>query len=496
MKTIIYLIFIITLVSCEDFLEENAKSFIASSNFFENEEQAISGINSAYGSLRNEGVNLEFLYMNDVSADDLIPKVGQPSDRVAMDLQVYASEHTFLYEIWKNQYEGINRANVVLSEVNDSNVSTELMKRLHAEAKFLRAFYHFRLVRWFGDVPLMTKDTRSTEESVLFPVRTPSEDVYAQIIEDLKYAEVNLDNKYSYGDENYYRATKGAAKALLAKVYITMAGNPLLDISKWILAKEKCNEIIEDKEVYGYKLVSNITDIFDVDKEALNTEHIWSLPGSTGLSVDGWYYTRMKRYFVTWTSILPTNEVLGTSTFGAISIWDDSNDFRRKVALAAKSGNSITDVDNSGTKVCGKYWDPEQDAYARNDFPYIRFSEVYYMLAETLVETNDDLDAALDIINMFRDRAGVLPIDYTDSVDLRKIIHDEKRKEFLFEGKRRYDLIRWGEYVDTMIAHGEKQFGPGELNKMAHTSERNTLFPLPYIEYIANKNLRPQNYDY
>jgi hypothetical protein len=499
MKKSKYILLIIALIfiSCdEEFLEEDPKSFIASSNFYQTDDQAISGINAAYGSLRNEGVRLEFIYMDDVSADDLVPTPGQPNDRLQLDRMVYTSEHAYLYTMWKNQYQGINRANTALTQLEDGNISTTLAKRLEGEARFLRAFYHFRLVRWFGDVPLMTEDTRSAEESELYPSRTPSAEVYAQIIEDLKFAEENLNDKYEYGNPDYYRATKGSAKALLAKVYLTMAGYPLNDELKWQLAKEKSQEIIDNKAKYGYELVDNIADIFNVNKEASNTEQIWSLPATTGLSVNGWYYTRMKRYFITWTSIRPTNEVLGTSEYSSISIWDDPNDLRRKAALATKSGSGITDVDSVGVKVVGKYWDAEQDAYARNDYPYIRFSEVYYILAEAIVETGGDLDRAMDIINMFRTRAGVAPLSYTDANDIRQIIHDEKRKEFLFEGKRRSDLIRWGEYVDAMIAHGERQFGPGNLNEIGHTGERNTLFPLPLTEFIANKNLRPQNFDY
>jgi starch-binding outer membrane protein, SusD/RagB family len=498
------LLFFILFTSCESYLDENPKGYITPLNFYSTNVEAIGAVNSVYAALREESVNLPFMFLNEVSIDDITLPITTTGDRLEIENLVYSAQHNYLIPVWTNSYNAINRANTVLQYVDSANITPSLTRRIYGEARFLRAFHYFRLVRWFGDIPLMTKATQNPDPVVLYPSRNSVAQVYSQIIDDLKYAEINLDEKYAYTSSDYYRATQGAAKSLLAKVYLTMAGHPLQDLSKLPLAAQKCNEVISNSATYGYALMTNVKDIFDVSKESTNTENIWVLPATSQLSAGGWYFTRMHQWFFVWASLIPTNEVLGLDSYKAISIWGVNNsekrDLRRKSALARKSSNSLQDIDFiSGTPIVGKYIDMVNTSDAGNDYPFIRYTDVYYMLAESLMEQGGKvkMDSAMNIINQFRLRAAVDPIlSYTDQAELRSIIKAERRKEFLFEGHRWTDLVRWGDLIPVMQAHGLKQYPKDSVNRFLNVSVRNTLFPLPFKETASNPNLKPQNFDY
>jgi hypothetical protein len=290
-----------------------------------------------------------------------------------------------------------------------------------------------------------------------------------------------------------------------------MAGHPLNDHSKWQMAADKSKEVIDDKAKYGYELMTNLGEIFDPLNESNNTEFIWGLPGSSRLSAGGWYFTRMHQWYFTWASLIPTFEIYGVDSYRTLSIWGqnntEKNDLRRKASIGRKPNSStVADIDTpSGTIIVRKYIDLANGSDASNDYPFIRFTDVYYTYAEALMELGDatSMDEAKDIINIFRQRAGVGDISYTDQSDLRIKIRNERRKEFLFEGHRWTDLVRWGKFVDVMKAHGSKQYVPSDRfnpdhpdNPLLHVAERNVLFPLPFGEWAANPNLRPQNFDY
>jgi hypothetical protein len=191
--------------------------------------------------------------------------------------------------------------------VDSINVTPSLTRRIHGEAKFLRAFYYFRLVQLYGNVPLLLTPTTADN---LNPSRTATLKVYEQIIEDLKYAEINLVDKYSYTDPaNGGRVTAAAAKALLGKVYLTMAGYPVMDVSKYQLAFDKLNEVIVNKAIYGLEVVTNFADIFNVTRKAANTENLFYYRGTSGLSADLRAFTRLRYMFITFSMIIPTREV-------------------------------------------------------------------------------------------------------------------------------------------------------------------------------------------
>lgn len=497
MKKQLYLSFIaglLVLTGCAKFLEEDPKSLIASTNFYKTNADAISAINGAYTAMRPD-VTAAFhvTWINEVTSDDATLGGTALGERLELSNQVYTAQHQFIQGIWNTAYNVINRANSVLANVDSAFVSPKLCRRLYGEARFLRAFYYFRLVRLYGDVPLLLEPSSSTN---LYPSRTDSKEIYQQIIKDLQYAEIHLDEKYAHNDPlNGGRATIGAAKALLGHVYVTMAGYPLNDTGKWQAAANKLNEVISERNRYGYEFMPAYSDIFNRSKKNSNTELIFYYSGTSGVASALLAYTRMQYWYWSFRTIIPTKEVTNR-------LYEPA-DQRRLVNMGKKSGTQLLPITNaSGSVVIAKYAGPEltNNADSDHDYPAIRYSDVLLLYAESLIELggNSNLDAASVIINQIRLAHGgsaLAALSYTNQADLRAKLRIERRKELLFENHRRYDLIRWGSFVQTLKASMADEHNR-PIEEYNYINDNMLLLPLPYNDFIANPNLRPQNPGY
>jgi hypothetical protein len=497
MKRQFYLFYIVSiwvLSGCAKFLQEDPKSLIASTNFYKTNADAISAINGAYTAMRPD-VTAAFhvTWINEVTSDDGTLGGTALGERLELSNQVYTAQHLFIQGVWNVAYNVINRANSVLANVDSAFVSPSLCRRLYGEARFLRAFYYFRLVRLYGDVPLLLEPSSSSN---LYPPRTDVKEIYEQIIKDLQYAEVNLDEKYAHNDPlNGGRATMGAAKALLGHVYVTMAGYPVYDTGKWQAAADKLNEVISERSRYGYEFMPVYKDIFDRAKRNSNTELIFYYPGTSGVAAALLAYTRMQYWYWSFRTVIPTKEVTN-------SLYEPE-DQRRFVNMGKKVGSTLQPITNaSGAVVIAKYAGPAltNNADSDHDFPAMRYSDVLLLYAESLVELggSSNLSAAAAIINQIRSAHGgsALPaLSYTDQQDLREKLRVERRRELLFENHRRYDLIRWGIFVHTLKASMANEHNR-PVEEYNYINDNMLLLPLPYNDFIANPNLRPQNPGY
>lgn len=290
-------------VSCEEFLEEDPKGLITTDKFFKTEDDLIAAVNGIYQSMRYDVYELTPIYVPELISDDAMLPETDIFARVEIENLTYTSQHLQIRNIWSNAYTSIERANVVLAEAKQvKGIRKEVLERVWAEARFLRAFYYFRLVQLFGDTPLLLEPA-SVAKNNLTPVRAPEAEVYKAIIEDLQYAEKFLGDSYYYTDDkNGGRAIKFSAKALLGKVYLTMAGYPLKDVSKYQLAIEKLKEIIDTRNNYDYKLSlnNNYADIFSSSPsvKAADRERIFYTKGVSGLPSALQGFTRMKALYI------------------------------------------------------------------------------------------------------------------------------------------------------------------------------------------------------
>ena len=225
--------------------------------------------------------------------------------------------------------------------------------------------------------------------------------------------------------------------------------------------------------------MTNYSAMFNTTGKANDLENLFYFRGTSGLSPAAAAYTRMKWTFIQYTYVIPTNEI---KTLYEIS------DLRKSVSL------------NSNASKINKYNDLSTAGYNDNadDYHVIRYSDVLMMYAETLIELETDttgittnLDNALSIINKIRQAhggSGIRPISYINKSDLSNQYRLERRKEFLFEGNRLYDLLRWGVFVPTIKANLSLQTGK-PITTFDYITEKYNLFPLPYKDLVVNPNL-------
>ncbi len=219
MKNILSIALISALLCCGACsLEEVPPSNLAPLNFYKNAGDAVAAVNAIYdvsNQIGPESRNL--IIMGDLPSDDVNP-LANNNDRIQIWNFQTVPTNAIVAQTWQVLYQGVNRANAAIDRLPAILMDENLKKRLLGEAKFMRAFYYFYLVRWYGGVPLMLTETLSLSAGK-DAVRASAEEVYAQIIQDLTEAEASLPDKFTDADAG--RATAGAAKGVLVKVYLT-----------------------------------------------------------------------------------------------------------------------------------------------------------------------------------------------------------------------------------------------------------------------------------
>ncbi|MDF2433666.1 MAG: starch-binding outer membrane protein SusD/RagB family [Mucilaginibacter sp.] len=468
----IFILFIVagTLYSCNK-LGENPSSFIVKEQFFKTQADAISGVTAVYGSLTIDPgeqpmYGREINFLTDMTTDDLSagPSAINPNVR-ALSSITYTSSDDRLQVMWRQFYTGISRANVAIDNIPPIQMDTTVRNRLVRESKFLRALFYFDLVRFWGDVPLVLHDPISIDLNGLKTNRNPSADVYKQIIADLKDAE-SLPPTYT--GANIGRATGGAAKTLLLKVYLTR--------KDWVNAIAIAQQIINGP--YGYGLFANYADVFN--KATKNgKEHVFSaqFESNGGLGNSS---TLMGAAFAGFGSNVPADIPADSSVYKQFS----SNDTRKAVTFYQSAVNPTTGVVNVYPSFYfGKYVDRSvllTPAQSSINFPILRYADVLLMYAEAVNEAQGPISEAYSSINLVRNRAGTgnLTPGLSQS-NFRDSLYAERRREFVQEAQRWFDLVRTGQLVQAVSKVATK----------TNISAKNYLFPVPQSEISLNPQL-------
>ncbi|HSD08135.1 RagB/SusD family nutrient uptake outer membrane protein [Flavobacterium sp.] len=487
-KIFILLISASLLISCTD-LDVVPTSFITKENFYNTDDDAIASVTAVYASLSYDGAeqslfgrNLYFL--TDMATDYAAAGASAINPNVrALSGLTYDANTDRIQVAWRQIYSGISRANVAIDNIPKVQGTEALKTRLINEAKFVRALLYFHAVRLWGAVPLVLHEPTTLNIEGLKAGRATVDEVYAQIIKDLTDAEAL---PATYTANNAGRATSGAAKAILAKVYLTR--------------KDWANAILKSKEVinggYGYGLFTNFSDIFN--KTTKNgKEHIFSVqfePNQAGSGTSG--STFMRAAFAGFAPVEPADIISDVSLYYDIYA---AGDTRRDATYAKQLLNPATGTLYTFPKpIFRKYLDVTILSSGSNvsiNFPIIRYADILLTLAEAINEQGAPTAEAYEAINKVRRRAFGKPIDTPDAtVDLagltqaqfREAIFVERTKEFVQEGQRWFDLVRWGRLVS------EVKKVPGK----SAVSERNNLYPIPQSERDLNPEGLPQNPGY
>jgi hypothetical protein len=489
MKYIKFLIFAITgtlFVSCDtdEFLNPLPDTVIVAEAFFQSDADVLSGIVGIYDAIQgvnentqsssvrfNRGVQLEYL-LTEHRSDNTRSKTLEGS-RADFHRYIVEADNIQSEDYYQSMYEIIFRANNVLKYVDNADASN--VNKYTAEAKFLRAYAYFNLVRLYGAVPLVTKVVTSNEKELLF-TRVDVALIYEQIVSDLQEGVTNLDNNHKS------RASKAAAQGILAKVYLTQP------TPNYGGAKQLCEDIINTA---GLSLQANFGDVF---YNELNSEIIFAIQytsgdpnESQGFSSEFTSYSRQGRQ--DGLNIVNPNLAEdfisnGGNRTGAsyAAFGDDASLPIPEDAEVIKFLPTGSDISDTNLPVYG-----DQPGNAGNDWIILRYADVLLMHAEATMAGGDTADAsAIDSFMKVRVRAGFDAVADRPAVLTKNALLLERRVELAFENHRFFDLVRLGVAHDVLGAHAT-------LKGYTSYNIRRLLLPIPAREINLSEGLLTQN---
>lgn len=479
------------LASCSDFLEEDPQDQVFIENFFQSESDAAAAVNSIYAILNSIstppfGGAYHSVYWVSVglTSDEMENRFVGALNYDQMETFTHVPVNAEMYHYWKSAYKGISNANFALEGIPNIGLDAVKEDRYLGEARFLRGMLYFDLVRLFGKVPLILETNPP-----LRPERTDINIIYDQVIADLQFAAQGLPASFPVGNGRG-RATSGAAHALLAKVYLTLG--------EYQACIDECQTVINSGQ---YGLWEDFADAFRLANEN-GKESIFNIGfGTANNAISFWEVGQFN------VRLLPTElkgQIPGVNAQGwqvpTQDLYDayDPQDRRRAVTMMTQVFNTNGTTTTIEPHI-RKYWDEESEPQAGNtdnDLPYLRYSDIFLILAEALNELNQGPNAeAYEAINTIRERArfngeevlDILPdLSGLNYEQFRDAVLLERRLEFVAEGHRWFDLVRFGKLEELV-----PQAKPGVQPQPMHY-----LFPIPQEEIDLNANLLPQNQGY
>ena len=489
--------------SCKKFLDKKPH-FLGPDSYYTNENEIKSALAGVYDMIGQESMwGGQVPIRHNASTDEsFFSYTSFPTGPFRYN---YDASDTYVAALWKNLYTGIERANTLLFNLDNAEMDNAKKANVKGETLFLRGFYYFTLVQYYGDVPL--KLLPSTSVNNVDIARTPSKEVYAQIIADMKEAEGLVKTATEIGSSG--QISKSTVRGILARIYLTMAGAPLHDTEKFKDAREWALKVKESGEHvlnldYTQIFINEAKDIEDV-KECIweaeaygnNTDpdreggRIGNENGvlcrSTNDKVIGYAYgfnsTTYRQYYLYGPTDVRRDWNISTYSLNADGV---------KTTLAAT---------NIYGRNCAKWRreyelvSPKNKNYTPTNFPMLRYADVLLMLAEAENEVTGATALAHEALNLVRRRAGLLDTTVADQTGFRAEVRNERARELCFEGLRKTDLIRWGTFVQTMHdvsdefrAKASATYQYGTVNA-SNVNEKHLLYPIPLTEMSLNKKM-------
>jgi len=482
--------------SCsEDFVTINPEGKFDSSIYFSNEQQCYAALMGTYDPLRkNTGGFENLVAMLNAGSDDFYAGGGSSTD--GNGIQNFSTHSLSSISIpgsfWNDHYQGVARANMLISKLPAASMTDAVRTRFAAEAKTLRAFYYFNLVRLFKNIPLVLEPL--TTQTIYNPEQVTPEVIYAQIEKDLLEAIPALPNTVLAATEAG-RFNKGAAQALLGKVYLFEGKKP-----QAVAVLAEVNGTPGATNQYGNKLLTKFSDLW-VTSNKFNAESLIEVSHSSGGNTDWSFWGQGKdegnslnqmigprgysRPTGSDAADLPSGWAFNPVTQNLYDVMKNDPRFGAtiydlKALKAAGKADYIPAYQDTGYFL-NKYLPRQSDVrtgggnqelnYKQNSY-VIRLADTYLMEAEAL-GSGARAQALLDAV---RARVGLTPVPVTLAA-----IKLERRMELAGEGHRFFDLVRWG---DAATALADRGFNAG-------TDE---IFPIPYTELNGTKLKQNPNY--
>lgn len=486
---IIFLFTAMVFTSCKKWLEEAPRSVITSTQFYKTEEDARAAVDGIYaflyppytGSGRNYGyAMLELVtggYRTQSEGNDLVNVVNLRQNSASPLLQQWFGAC----------YQGIEAANLVIANVPGVAMNDAERTKLLGEAKFLRAYYYYTLVNIFGDVPLKLTPTANSEDGLL--PKTSVKDIYeAAIVPDLKEAEAS---GLPATPEGTGRASTGAAKALLAKAYLSMAGFPVSQADKLALARDKALEVINSSAFSLFETDVNLTWFDKLNNPDFDNrqEHIFSI--QFGLNIinsivpnelypKGVSFNRNGHVDNDMGLLVPEQSFLDSYA---------ANDLRRANYGFFFNTITVDGTTHNFTWAMYKFFDKnllDNAPRSAKDFPVIRYADILLTYAEAQNEADGSANTtAYSALNAIRSRAGLADVSGLSKDAFREEVWKQRYWELCAEDKVWFDIVRTHKIFDATNKSMVNAVGY-TLPSGATFREENLKFPIPLAEVQIN----------
>lgn len=479
---IILVVGVLSLSSCNNFLEEEPLQFVTTDTFYETESDAVSAINAVYASLSHFGVyraNM-LIYQEVRSPYGSMGPDPQGEQGREFDEMNFNSEVPELMATWEELYKGINSANLVLENIPDASLNDDFKGQILSQAHFLRGVMYFELGRLWGDVPIVLESTEGSSNRDV--TNSTQQEVYNQAESDLKLAAGEgelggLPETWSGADNG--RAALGAANAMLARLHLYQGNfNEVVNYTEKVIQSG------------NYSLFDNYADNFATSmKYEPGKELVYIIDFHNDVD-PGIGITRL---------LAPRNVRIGqtnrdgqgryAATQMAWNMFNEPGDIRKEQSFWLeffdnRSQQQIV-LDTTKAPYYVAKWKLDQAVapwgWTAHAWPMVRYADVLLMYAEAVNELNGPTALAYDAINEVRRRARIDPdnpayvpdLSGLTQEELRQEIYEERVRELLFEGTSFSDILRTNRYT---------QLYPGVDSKFQ-------LLPIPQRELDLNSNL-------
>lgn len=489
---------------CKKFLAEQDPSNLSPDTYYTLPEHAEAAVGAAYAQTRfignGAGIFAANFSMLEMVTGTARTETGQNSDLNNLLGLSFNGENLFVRNWWAGLYNVIAQTNQVTDKVPGINPMDETRKaQIIGEAKFLRAWAYFYLVRLYGDVPLVTAP-QTVNSPDFYPARTSTELIYKQIVDDLTAAEAaGLQWKTTSGS-----VSKGAVKSLLAKVYLTMAGQPLnKGAAYYKLAADKSLEVINNG---SFNLFGTYAELHDLKTEN-NGEHIFEIQYLASVAGNPMQqlllpnFKDVSAYSDEVGSTVPTTQFYQSFEAGDLRAKDREGFFYTSYysggdgALKPLNAPYIFkhfDIVAHGTS------NTKGTTQSDLNWPQIRYADVLLIYAEAQNRADGAPNAAAyDALNKIRKRALLPELSGLGQTQFEEAVWRERWHELCYEGITWFDMVRLRKVYnettngfDNFVGHA---FPASPSTKLA---DKHLLFPLPSVEIKNNPNLRPQNPGY
>jgi len=472
---------------CSDFLDETDPSNITADSYFKTAEHAETSVYSIYSNLRNvRGGNyggspwLMLEFATGLADSDL----GQADNSNIIRNLTNTSDNAYGKTYWDSSYQGIANANLAIANIPDIVMDEGEKNKLLGEARFLRAYYYYNLVRIFGAVPLITGPIDLTSEN-LYASQETVENIYISIVADLTDAE---SSGLPFNDTSG-RVTLGAVKSLLSSVYLTMAGNPLQKGAKYYQkAADKSKEVIDSGE---YSLFPSYADLHDPAKNNIG-ENIFMVQYEVFVDPSDWqpliipYNMNISAYAAQTGAIYANQEFVGSYEVG-----DKRVEEKQFYYTTYTSKFDRNDTIVLGGHFLYKHFDIVANLDTSNsdlNWDLIRYAEVLLIYAEAANEVSGPTADTYDAINIIRNRAELPELAGLSKEQFQEAVWKEKWHELSYENVTWFDMARLRKAFNVTTGNFEDFVGH-EFVYGPILTERELLFPIPTDELRNNEKL-------